>query len=188
MGSTVFPAASTASSAIKTIQRGQAVSSGNITITAVDMSKSFVRSYSEGSAGTVATNSTVASYNSSLPAFSGTVAAHNSTFPSTSISVPVADIAANNNNTAGAVAPAPAGNANGNPLGRIAAHTSTLAAATISNGSASLSTSGGTITGASAAISGGSTSLTSAEYGVYLSNSTTLVASGACRWEVVEFN
>jgi hypothetical protein len=25
-------------------------------------------------------------------------------------------------------------------------------------------------------------------YGVYFSNSTTIVATGACRWEVVEFN
>ena len=186
MGIAVFPAAS--SGGIKSVQRGQAVSSGSITITAVDITKSFVRSYSEGSAGTVATNSTVAAYNATLPAFTGTVATHNSSFPSTSISVPVADIASNNNNTSGTVLPAPAGNAGGNPLGRIAAHTSTLSAATISNAAASISTSGGTITGATAAISGGTTSLTSAEYGVYLSNSTTLVASGACRWEVVEFN
>ena len=37
-------------------------------------------------------------------------------------------------------------------------------------------------------LSGGSTSLTSAEYGVTLTNSTTLTATGACRWQLVEYN
>jgi hypothetical protein len=37
-------------------------------------------------------------------------------------------------------------------------------------------------------FSAGSTSLTSAEYGVYLTNATTLTATGACLWQVVEYN
>lgn len=37
-------------------------------------------------------------------------------------------------------------------------------------------------------LSGGSTSLISASYGVTLTNSTTLTATGACRWEVIEYN
>lgn len=36
-------------------------------------------------------------------------------------------------------------------------------------------------------VSGGSTNLTSAVFGVYLSDSTTLVATGACRYEVIEY-
>lgn len=40
----------------------------------------------------------------------------------------------------------------------------------------------GTIT-----MSGGTMDATTKQMGVYLSNSTTLVATGACRWEVVEF-
>jgi hypothetical protein len=36
-------------------------------------------------------------------------------------------------------------------------------------------------------LSGGSTSLTSAEYGISITNSTTLTASGACRWQLVEY-
>ena len=36
-------------------------------------------------------------------------------------------------------------------------------------------------------FSGGSTNLTSAVFGVYLSNSTTLVATVACRYEVIEY-
>jgi hypothetical protein len=36
-------------------------------------------------------------------------------------------------------------------------------------------------------MSGGTMDATTKQMGVYLSNSTTLVATGACRWEVVEF-
>jgi len=36
-------------------------------------------------------------------------------------------------------------------------------------------------------LSGGTTDITVAEYGVYLSNSTTLVATGPCRYEVIEY-
>ena len=36
-------------------------------------------------------------------------------------------------------------------------------------------------------VSGGSTNLTSAVFGVYLSDATTLVATGACRYEVIEY-
>ena len=36
-------------------------------------------------------------------------------------------------------------------------------------------------------LSGGSTSLTSEEYGVTLTNSTTLTATGACRWQVIDY-
>lgn len=37
-------------------------------------------------------------------------------------------------------------------------------------------------------FSAGSTNLTSSEFNVYLTNSTTLTATGACYWEVVEYN
>jgi len=129
MGSTVFPAPS-AGGGIKLVQRGVAASAGNITITGVDTTKTFVRSFSEGAAGTVSTNS------ASTPTFNpngGTIA----TF--------------GNNN-----------------LG----HSGTTSPWSLS----------GTIT-----MSGGTMDATTKQMGVYLSNSTTLVATGACRWEVVEF-
>lgn len=50
MAITVFPESA---SAIKSIQRGTAASAGNITITAININKSFIRSFSTGSAGTV---------------------------------------------------------------------------------------------------------------------------------------
>jgi hypothetical protein len=37
-------------------------------------------------------------------------------------------------------------------------------------------------------FSGGSTSITAQEYGAYIVNSTTITATGACRWEVVEYS
>jgi hypothetical protein len=35
--------------------------------------------------------------------------------------------------------------------------------------------------------SGGSTSLTSASFGAFIANATTITTTGACRWEVVEY-
>ena len=130
MGSTVFPAPS-AGGGIKLVQRGNAASAGNITITGVDTTKAFVTFVSQGAAGTVATNS----------ASTGTLS------PSNGMIV---------NNY---------GNAN-----------------TAADSVGGFPTFSGTRT-----LSGGTMDATTKQMGVYLSNSTTLVATGACRWEVVEF-
>jgi len=50
MGSKIYPAVS---SPVKSTQRGSAASAGNITISSVNASKSFVTSFSTGSAGTI---------------------------------------------------------------------------------------------------------------------------------------
>jgi hypothetical protein len=120
----VYPAVS---SGIKSMQRGSAASAGAITISSVNTAKSFVTSFSTGSAGTVATNS---SESGTLTPSGGSVAT----------------------------------SANG------------------AMGGGSFPNFIGT-----RSLSGGSTSLTSAEYGVTLTNSTTLTATGACRWQVVEY-
>jgi hypothetical protein len=52
MGIATFPAA--AGGGIKLVQRGEAVASGNVTITAVDTAKSFVNIFGTASSGTVA--------------------------------------------------------------------------------------------------------------------------------------
>lgn len=113
-------------SGIKLIQRGTTASAGGITISSVDTSKTFVRSYGTGSSGTVATNSSE----------SGTLS--------------------------------PSGGA----------------CASQGNGS----NSGGSWPQyiGTRSLSGGTTSLVSIENGVYLTGSTTLQATGACRWEVIE--
>lgn len=51
MGSSIYPAII---SPIKSLQRGSAATSGTITISQVNMSKTFVRSFSNGAGGTVA--------------------------------------------------------------------------------------------------------------------------------------
>jgi hypothetical protein len=115
------------SSAIKSMQMGTSASAGAITISSVNTLKSFVTSFSTGSAGTVATNS---SESGTLTPSGGSVA-------------------------------------------------------TASNGAMG----GGSFPNfiGTRSLSGGSTSLTSAEYGVSLTNSTTLTATGACRWQVIEY-
>lgn len=124
----VLPAA--AGGGIKLVQRGNAASAGSITITAVDTTKAFVTFVSQGSSGTVATDST------STPTFNPSGGS-------------VATFGNNNLGTSGTTSPW------------------------------ALS---GTIS-----MSGGTMNATTKQMGVYLSNSTTLVATGACRWEVVEF-
>lgn len=146
MAQSIFPAAS--GGGIRLVQRGQAVSSGNIVITSVDTTKTFVRSFSEGASGTVATNSTVASTTSSgtLSPSGGSVAGSG-----------LYDTSLDYTN-----------------YQRV-------------NNTGSFSTYAGSRTITSASISGGTMDGTTKQMGVYLSNSTTLVATGACRWEVVEF-
>ena len=132
MGVITIPVA--AGGGIKSIQRGQAVSSGNITITAVDVNKSFVNSFSEGAAGTVSNSSSI----------TGTLSSGGGDISGTG-------------RGAGSV------NASINAGGSFASYSGTRT------------------------LSGGTMDATTKQMGVYLSNSTTLVATGACRWEVVEF-
>ncbi len=141
---------------IKLVQRGQAVSAGNITITAVDTTKTFVRSFSEGASGTVATNSTVASHSSTVPQHQLGVATniwstttHHTRFGNSSNP----DNIPSGLNTSQSVGVVPSYN--------------------ISNPSVSMS--------------GGTMDATTKQFGVHLANSTTLTATGACRYEVVEF-
>ena len=129
-----FPAAG--SSPIKSIQRGVAATSGNITISSVVTSKTQVTSFSTAASGTV-------SATGALSAATGNV-------------IGVANI-----NTAN--------NRYGDVAGR------------------NMNTTTRAITLNATNLSGGSTNLTSAAFGVYLSDATTLVASGACRYEVIEY-
>jgi hypothetical protein len=55
-----------AAGGIKSVQRGSVASSGNVTITAVDITKSFVTVFGTASSGTVAGSGTLASTSSNL--------------------------------------------------------------------------------------------------------------------------
>lgn len=147
MGINTFPSGG-GGSPIKSIQRGEASSSGNITISAVNTAKTMVRSFSTGSSGTVSAPGTINAQN-----ISGNISAGNISYGG-------------------------------------APYTSTLTGFEAFNSTRTVPMSSKTFSGASStsSISGGSTNLTSAEFGIYLVNSTTITATGACRWEVIEFN
>ena len=125
MAYTTFPATA---SIVKSIQRGSTASAGNVTISSIDISKSFINSFSTGSAGSVGTNS---STSGTLTPSGGNVSVSSPSFN-------------------------PAGGSFPNYVG-------------------------------TRSYSGGSTSLTSASFGAHIANSTTITATGACRWEVVEY-
>lgn len=63
MGISVFPAA--AGGGIKSVQRGLAGAAGNVTITAVDIAKSFVTVFGTASSGNVSVSGGVAAANTS---------------------------------------------------------------------------------------------------------------------------
>lgn len=132
MGITVYPVSG--GGGVKSVQRGQAVSAGNITITSVNIGKSFVSTFSEGAAGTVALSGTV----------TGTLTPSGGNISGT-----------------GATGGASAYSRNAAGSGAAYVGTRTLA--------------------------GGTMDATTKEMGGYLFDSTTLVVTGACRWQVVEF-
>jgi hypothetical protein len=130
MGIATVPA--TGGSGIRSIQRGTATVAGNITITAVDTTKTVVNSFSTSSTGTVAARATFGGTST----FVNNVTQSGATVPSTAVP-------GDTSNT------------------RTINHASTM--------------------------SGGTTDITVAEYGVYLLNSTTITATGPCRYEVIEY-
>jgi len=157
MGISSFPPAVAASGGIKSVQRGSAGGSGNVTITAVDISKSFVTVFGTTSSGTVAASGAI-----------------NATNMSSSQSFPVSGVDVNT-----ALYPSGAGVSGGGFQGWCGSNSKSNAGQwnTTRNYAAN-----------STNLTGGSNNLVAAVVQGYLSNSTTLVVSGACRWEVVEFN
>jgi hypothetical protein len=136
MGINQFPAsAGGLSSVVKSVQRGVASSSGSITISSVDTTKTQVNSFSTGASGSTAINGNVY-----VKWGSGQYSPVNQNpgFYVTNVHRYGPD--------------------------------------------------GYGISGMNQVISGGTSDVTAASFGAYLSNSTTLVVTGACRYEVVEYN
>ena len=126
MGISTFPVTA---SIIKSVQRGSTASAGTVTISTVDTTKTFVRSFSNAASGSAGINSSTAG-----------------TYTPSGGNVSVSSPSFN-----------PAGGSFPNYIG-------------------------------TRTFSGGSTTLTSAANGAYLSTSTTIITSGACYWEAVEYN
>jgi hypothetical protein len=149
-------------SAVKSIQRGVASSAGTITISAVDANKTQVTSFSTGSAGTVAARGTVSAStgNSTFSLWNG----GNQWNP--------ANIAYENY-------------FNG-PFAQMTGRYGQFLAGYFFSYATSFNTIGYVSLNATN-LSGGTTDLTSAAYGAYLTGNTTLVVTGPCRYEIVEY-
>jgi hypothetical protein len=157
MAISVIPAPS-AGGGIKAVQRGLAASAGTVTITAVDMAKSFVTVYGTASSGTVGGTAAVSAQNGSTSASSGNINGKGA-------------FLGGGSNFSPSFTNSPYGG--GAQLMQIAA--------------SGLNANGQNISFNAQSLSGGSNNLVAAVVQGYLSGSTSLVVSGACRWEVVEF-
>jgi hypothetical protein len=145
-------------SLIKSIQRGSAIAAGNVTISSVDISKTIIKSFSTASSGYVSIAGTQTSGNT------GTVSFFN----------------ANESSAYASGYTGGQGADRGNMFG-------------VNSGSATFTTSGfnigsGTLSLNTSNLAGGSTNLVGAQNGAYLVNSTTIAVTGACRYEIVEYN
>ena len=168
MGIATFPAGSSGlSSVVKSIQRGTAASAGNITITAVDTTKTQVNSFSTGSAGYVQATGSINAANGSTSTQSGSQGAGTGGFGQSPSTIWL--------NTAG--------NYSYNP--RYGTAAGPYPSVTVNNGAISLNAQNIGLN--STSLTGGSTSLTSAQYGAYLTSSTNIYATGPCQYEVVEY-
>ena len=193
MGIATFPASSGGlSSVVKSLQRGTAVSAGNITISSVDTSKTTVRSFSTGAAGTVAATGAISAAN-------GTTSGA-STSTSTGTSTIGGNIAPGLGNISSGFGSVPASYGTGyvqtQYVPRYGVYNANFIAQGMnflsnltSNISMNAMNTNGMNVGLNATnLSGGTTNVTAAAYGAYLVNSTTIYATGPCQYEVVEYN
>jgi hypothetical protein len=182
MGINVLPVAS--GGGIKQVQRGSAVGAGTVTISAVDINKSFVNIFGTASSGTVAATGALSAANGTASAFNGTTGAPTGSASAFAISVPAANI--NHVGVNGGTTSRGSFDT-GDFIGKVAAHTANAAAQNISLNAVNIGLNAQNIALNAQNISGGSNNLVAAVVQGYLSGSTSLVVSGPCRWEVVEF-
>ena len=160
MAINTFPAVA---SPVKSIQRGSAGGAGSVTITAVDISKSMVNIQGSASSGTVSASFNMSMNAGNTTAF-GEVAFNNNNFGDQRIKWP--------GSTAGWGNSAPQNN--DSPQRNPTNTNSWSVPVAVNSGNAS--------------VGAGSTNLVAAQVTGFLANSTTLTVSGACRYEVVEYN
>jgi len=186
MGIATFPASSSGlSSAIKSLQRGSAASAGNITISAVDTTKTMVNSFSTASAGTVAATGSVSAAN-------GT-ASGQTTSNSAAYGALASGMFVGYSGVTGSPQPYSPPTYSGrygqtyNP-NNVAAAPLVGSMNASSFGMSAMNVNGQNIGLNATNLSGGSTNLMAGVYGAYLSSSTNLVVTGPCQYEVVEYN
>ena len=168
MGIATFPAASGGlSSVVRSVQRGSASSAGNVAISSVDTTKTIVNSFSTSSAGSVAATGSINAATGTASAFSsssssGGIFMRGGSTPSTVWTGGNYSYFPRYGNSAG---PYPGVSFNLSDMNMNAQNVSLNATS----------------------LTGGSTSLTTAVYGAYLVNATTITVTGPCRYEVIEY-
>lgn len=170
MGIATYPAA--AGGGIKSVQRGLASASGTVTITSVDISKSFVTIFGTTSSGTVAATG-------AINAASGSTSTSTQPVPAGYVYDSTSGqwrLITNNRLTTGNTGGGTTAFVNNDINMANTAIVNVISTANAMNVSLNATN-----------ITGGTNNLVSAVIQGYLSNSTSLVVSGACRWEVVEF-
>ena len=216
MGSTIYPQPSGAVSSVKSVQRGIAASAGSITISSVDMSKTICQSFPTGAAGTSAASGSVpvatvtgTGGDTSPFGYALSTAAYIAGVTSGTANAAVANYYAAyadgtySNNYNGGVRYYLGGrygnllqsqniNAAGGYTVNYVQYTTinSYGSANASNANYSTAVNAAptqTIAKPSQTISGGTTNIIAKEYGIYLSNATTIIATGPCRYEVVEY-
>jgi hypothetical protein len=218
MGTTAYPASNGASSSIKSIQRGTAGSAGNITISAVNMSKTVCQSFPTSAAGTVAGTGTVPTatitgtggidqpFGYALSTASRAVSANNANFTPgnmnayyasprqyATFSFPAGSLIGYGGRYGNSPVYSPnaftqsVGISGYNQVTPYMNSGSAGNAASINYSTAVAAAPTQTKTKPSQTITGGTTNIIAKEYGIYLSNSTTIVATGPCRYEVIEY-
>lgn len=147
-----------AGSPIKSVQRGSAAGAGNVTITSIDINKAFVNIFGTTSSGNVSSSFNISANSGNFNLLGTGRWSSTGSTSGSSYNVRPSTSTANQSATYSGSHPTKFWNA-----------TTTVNAGNFTVGS-------------------GSNNLVAAVVQGYLSNSTTLVVSGACRWEVVEFN
>lgn len=172
MGIQAFPA--TTGGGIKSVQRGSAGAAGTVTIIAVDVTKSFVNIFGTASSGAPALSGTVSGPSANVGAANGTASAQSGSNASATMTTGNNNPQLGNIYSGGTPASATGGwRLNGYNFNLNAQNIAVNAVNAAFNASS---------------ISAGSTNLITAVVQGYLSSSTSLVVSGPCRWEVVEFS
>jgi hypothetical protein len=168
----------TSTSAIKSIQRGVASASGDITISSVNTATTTLNFFSTGASGTVAITGTVTAptgVTDNVAVTGGTMVGYGYSAGAGSLSQTYVP------RYYSAYSPR---------YGSYSGYTTQLV--NLSGSAMTLYASGKTINAAavtmnSQTITGGSTSLVAATNGAYLKDSTTITVTGPCRYEVIEY-
>jgi hypothetical protein len=183
MGIATFPSTT---SPIKSIQRGAAVSAGNISITAVVVAKTIVNSFSTASSGTVAATGTLSGASGSTSGMS-TSGSSGSVSLSGALFTGQTSVGTNAQWWTGYSPPFYTGRYgqfyNPNNVPGVSVPGSFSGSVNLN----ALNTNGMNVSLNATNLSGGSTNLVAGVNGAYLVDSTTIYATGPCRYEVIEY-